>query len=1041
MIWIVLCLLQWTQAAQASPLYGVASLVADIAPGPASSAPEWLIASSHPEYTLYWVASTTGSSFTQQVYGLFKNGTVQQLFEDSIQVDILQPLGDSLLVAGEEQLWVRQPNQAWTLMDNELDIAYISSYSGRPVVETSNYVYGLAEGRIWRSNGTSVDTQDEGVVNEGFYELRVYEDDSSGSALAAYRHGFDKTVLSLWHTESNRILDVKVPQKDAINDTVEPEVRTPHVALSAGAHPGIYFCAVDDPNTRDLFGSGDARLYCIDSSDITNASSVVSRLVSNQTGCSWLDTLGVPPGTPNQEPGVRIVMLTEGIDTTEVWIYTNNWDDNQSSMQQIGEFPSNIWAWTTVRYQGYLLFLNWYPVDEKFEEPSTKIYYANATSAGFLLDLGAVVNPRLLTETNDGRLLFLANLGDVTELFLFSDDLTSFEPVSIAWPNDTSALSTLAYDPGYFTIDGIVKAENGDLYFSANNGLTGQEVWRLTLSDEPVTDTDPASDEDSSSESELYAELIMDFTPGSESSFPTQFAVHHDMLFLSVGGLTGVYDGESLGILRTSTGIRPVPTNFASLGDDTLILAENGLFHFDGQRTELVTDQVDFNYELAAAIEFQGRVYSGCSVANHRAFQLWASDGTQEGTVSIANLTDPSPSLAEREKSSDTENFVELNGLLYFQAFDFNAAQTHKVYVTDGSPAGTRVVDLPTGVGIKSFTWWPFFAYKDELVTLMDDPWPELYGLNATSARRITFFNDNARLRHARELNGNIIFFTRGDEAQLWSSDGSWENTNSIFSSSEEDFEPGWWLEFGNKLFFTKRSTFESQRFSNIFVTDGTAEGSELFLDIFPHVNPRFFTQVGENRFYFLADTVQGTDLWVSDGTSKGTKVQPVAWPNGVSGFGSVTDIWFRGEYKGNMAALGSQLIFAANNGTTGTELWSIETMSNSTQATQEPAPVSTIETGSPETTEVPVSAPTSTPTPPEEAVSPTSSPVTTSSLVPTQVASSTPSTLVTTQSPTSRSSSPTSSPISTENTVSGTTSSATSLVYGSLMIMLLILF
>lgn len=150
--------------------------------------------------------------------------------------------------------------------------------------------------------------------------------------------------------------------------------------------------------------------------------------------------------------------------------------------------------------------------------------------------------------------------------------------------------------------------------------------------------------------------------------------------------------------------------------DRRSFLAENGVFKYNGATASLVSDRINVDYEIRSASVYRERLYFSASVSGERAFQLWATDGTLSGTVSIANITDPNPLRDEREKSSDPEDFLIANSLLFFQAFDFYSEPSSNLYVTDGTPTGSRVVPgLPVGGEINFYPDYPVVFNNEEI--------------------------------------------------------------------------------------------------------------------------------------------------------------------------------------------------------------------------------------------------------------------------------------------------------------------------------------
>jgi ELWxxDGT repeat protein len=102
-----------------------------------------------------------------------------------------------------------------------------------------------------------------------------------------------------------------------------------------------------------------------------------------------------------------------------------------------------------------------------------------------------------------------------------------------------------------------------------------------------------------------------------------------------------------------------------------------------------------------------------------------------------------------------------------------------------------------------------------------------------------------------------------------------------------------------------------------LWVTDGTTAGTTLLKDINPGSDESFpfdFAALGDGRLVFSADDgSNGRELWVTDGTTAGTTLLKDINPGPGD---SVTG------HEG-FAALGDgRLVFQANDGSTGTELW-----------------------------------------------------------------------------------------------------------------------
>jgi ELWxxDGT repeat protein len=74
---------------------------------------------------------------------------------------------------------------------------------------------------------------------------------------------------------------------------------------------------------------------------------------------------------------------------------------------------------------------------------------------------------------------------------------------------------------------------------------------------------------------------------------------------------------------------------------------------------------------------------------------------------------------------------------------------------------------------------------------------------------------------------------------------------------------------------------------TELWVTDGTSAGTTLVKDIFPGTSGSFpgaFTLLRNGKAIFQAnDGTNGTELWITDGTSAGTALVKDIWPGAIA--------------------------------------------------------------------------------------------------------------------------------------------------------------
>jgi ELWxxDGT repeat protein len=393
---------------------------------------------------------------------------------------------------------------------------------------------------------------------------------------------------------------------------------------------------------------------------------------------------------------------------------------------------------------------------------------------------------------------------------------------------------------------------NDRLYFNANNGENGNELY--------VSDgTDKGT------------QLVTDLRPGANnygyaySSFPFRLVEFNDRLYFTA--------------------------NVAGNG--------NELFVSDGTEsgTQLLLDLYpgEDNYGVNSSypsnlVELNDKLYfSADDGKNGR--ELYVSDGTAEGTQLLADIN-PEENKYGLINNSDPSGFVEFNDQLYFSAND--GEHGYELFVSDGTAEGTKLVaDIYQGTNGFGFS----------------------YGSNPSN---LVEFNDQLYFSAEDGENGNELFVSDGtaEGTELLADINPGENT---YGSSPSDF-----VEFNDQLYF---SADDGEHGDELFVTDGTAEGTKLLADIYQGTNDSGYSYssspsdlvVFNDQLYFTAsDGKNGNELYVSNGTAEGTQLFADIYPgSGNYGFPA-------SSFPSNLTVFGDELFFAANNGETGTELYKL---------------------------------------------------------------------------------------------------------------------
>jgi ELWxxDGT repeat protein len=305
----------------------------------------------------------------------------------------------------------------------------------------------------------------------------------------------------------------------------------------------------------------------------------------------------------------------------------------------------------------------------------------------------------------------------------------------------------------------------------------------------------------------------------------------------------------------------------------------------------------------------QGKLIFGVSRSTPSGHEeLWESDGTVQGTRKASYLPDRNDYLFLRAAGNE----------VYFFTFDQNIAE---LWRSDGTAAGTRKLANASPPREE-----PQFLWAGNLVYFL--AWApgvnamQIWRTDGTAAGTRTLLDGNhgssdSYVPSLTAFQGNLIAFTedaQGNEV-LWRSDGTAAGTVPLrsFPYPRHAVRPAHtFAAAAGKLFFNQ---LDDEHGAELWVTDGTAQGTSLFKDVHPgprSSNPVWLTAAGNRLFFSAHDGEHGIELWSSDGTAAGTRmVQDIA-AEGLS------------ASPAELTAVGDRLFFSADDGATGRELWSL---------------------------------------------------------------------------------------------------------------------
>lgn len=425
------------------------------------------------------------------------------------------------------------------------------------------------------------------------------------------------------------------------------------------------------------------------------------------------------------------------------------------------------------------------------------------------------------------------------------------------------------------------------------------------------------------------AELVLDFTTSPASSYPRDFVSAGTVAFFTASGPSysralWVTDGTTRGtVLLKADGAWQKPAVLRG-GDDVSVLffARNlgggwDLWKSDGTPAGTVS-LVQFGGSVPSAIAVdRGTAYFTANDSVHGT-ELWRSDGSVEGTTVVSDIAPGAVSGVP----SGAADLVIIEGKVFFTAID-PAAETSvdiaALWISDGTAAGTRLVK--GGYSYDGFAYHPAFGgrgmYFFAAHHVDGERGRQLWRSDGTEAGTEVIASSDLRLPAPSifvsevpptfELGGSVLFFSNDS---LWRTDGTAAGTVPV----RGDLTITGATKLADRILFTACDDAFS---CGLWRSDGTPAGTHIIADVdvdgteFTPCSDTgqpmlpYFVNVGSRAYFWAEGGEAGRSLWSSDGTPSGTVVV-----NGGA------------RHHGPGAALGESILFAADDGNSGTELW-----------------------------------------------------------------------------------------------------------------------
>ena len=434
--------------------------------------------------------------------------------------------------------------------------------------------------------------------------------------------------------------------------------------------------------------------------------------------------------------------------------------------------------------------------------------------------------------------------------------------------------------PQYSSFPYVWTEYNGSVYFNGNNGPpgyddAGTELWK--------TDGTAAG-----------TMMVKDIYPGFYGSNPSRLYSfkRNTILRRPTMGFTDAElwktDGTAAGTVMVKN-IGPVTPNLEDHSSYPSSLTDvNGILYFSAND-------------------------------NVTGFDLWRSDGTEAGTYQVKDFHVPSGYPGGDSGLSAPNNLIDVNGTLYFTAVDGSAGRS--LWKSDGTESGTvMIADLdpnslqatlqnPTAVGnTLFFTVYGDATYGTEL--WKSDGTPTGTGL-VKDIKPGTASSDPQSLT---VMNGVLYF--GANHAELWRSDGTSDGTylvkqlGSLLTGSAQQ------LVNDNGTLYTVAYVSSGNYGYHLWKSDGTSAGTVDITKIdqsdpqHPSSTPYQLTLLDSGVYFIGYDATYGNELWHSDGSAAGTICVKDINPGAYS------------SSPANLLATINGLYFSADDYTHGREIW-----------------------------------------------------------------------------------------------------------------------
>jgi len=444
---------------------------------------------------------------------------------------------------------------------------------------------------------------------------------------------------------------------------------------------------------------------------------------------------------------------------------------------------------------------------------------------------------------------------------------------------------------------------NGTIYFAADDGYHGTELWKSNTTDGTV--------------------LVRDIATGPNGSNVQNLIRYNNQLYFSANdGVNGTQlwtsDGTPQGTVMVKA-INPTggsgPGNFAVSNGILFFTADDGSNGTELWRSDGTTGNTYMVKDISSGgggsdplhLTNVGNVLYFVAATDGFSYELWRSDGTELNTYMVKKIYQGS-------SYSDPSWLTDFNGTLFFSADD--GVNGYELWMSDGTAGGTQIVkDIRPGIGNS----YPIFLTVMNGILYFQardgsngyELWRSDGTLTGTQiVRDICGSSCSSNPSNLLNVGGTLFFAANNgtNGTELWKSDGTGPGTSMIeIVPGSGSPSPSNLTDVNGTLFFTADDGIHGEE---LWKSDGIT--AAMVKDIWQGIDNSRISgmQNAGGVLYFQADDgIHGLELWASNGTPAGTMMVTDINTSG-------TSIWY------GLTKVGATLFFPADDGVTGTELW-----------------------------------------------------------------------------------------------------------------------